>query len=221
VLHRLIRAALPAAADVLDCACGIGTQAIGLARLGYRVRGTDVSPGAVERARAEAARARVELAVQQADFRDLSAVPGVYDAVLCCDNALPHLLSPPEVVAALRAMRGKLRPAGLLVVTLRDFDAALAARPPLAPPLVLDGPPRRVVVRLHDWHATEPWYDVRYLLLTEATGGWTVVERRSRYRALTRHELEHAAAEAGFVDVAWPDDRVVGDQLVFTARAGR
>jgi hypothetical protein len=34
-LDALIRGALPAAADVLDCSCGIGTQAIGLARIGY------------------------------------------------------------------------------------------------------------------------------------------------------------------------------------------
>jgi len=37
--------------DVLDCACGIGTQSLGLARLGYRVTGSDLSAGAVWRAR--------------------------------------------------------------------------------------------------------------------------------------------------------------------------
>ncbi len=31
------------ASRVLDCACGIGTQALGLAALGYEVTGTDVS----------------------------------------------------------------------------------------------------------------------------------------------------------------------------------
>lgn len=31
-------------ADVLDCACGIGTQAIGLALRGHRVTGTDLTP---------------------------------------------------------------------------------------------------------------------------------------------------------------------------------
>ncbi len=30
--------------EVLDCSCGIGTQAIGLAMRGYRVTGTDLSP---------------------------------------------------------------------------------------------------------------------------------------------------------------------------------
>src|SRR5690606_40918171 len=34
---------------ILDCACGIGTQAIGLALAGYSVYGTDLSPEAIER----------------------------------------------------------------------------------------------------------------------------------------------------------------------------
>ena len=55
-LDALIRDALDDAGDVLDCSCGIGTQAIGLARRGYRVTGTDISPGAIERARREARR---------------------------------------------------------------------------------------------------------------------------------------------------------------------
>jgi 2-polyprenyl-3-methyl-5-hydroxy-6-metoxy-1,4-benzoquinol methylase len=46
-LDRLIRDVLPDGRSVLDCSCGIGTQAIGLARLGYRVTGTDVSAGEI------------------------------------------------------------------------------------------------------------------------------------------------------------------------------
>ena len=32
-------------ASVLDCACGIGTQAIGLASIGYHVTASDISEG--------------------------------------------------------------------------------------------------------------------------------------------------------------------------------
>ena len=53
VLEWVIRRTLPGARDVLDCSCGIGTQAIGLARRGFRVHGTDASPRSIERARAE------------------------------------------------------------------------------------------------------------------------------------------------------------------------
>ena len=36
--------------SILDCSCGIGTQAIGLALLGHRLTATDLSPRSIERA---------------------------------------------------------------------------------------------------------------------------------------------------------------------------
>ncbi len=41
---------------ILDCACGIGTQAVGLAKVGFRVTGTDFSARAIERARGSSSR---------------------------------------------------------------------------------------------------------------------------------------------------------------------
>ena len=86
-LDDLIRDLLPDARSVLDCSCGIGTQAIGLAKLGYRVVGTDISAGEIERARREAQRFGVEASFFTADFRDLSAIEGAFDVVISCDNA--------------------------------------------------------------------------------------------------------------------------------------
>jgi 2-polyprenyl-3-methyl-5-hydroxy-6-metoxy-1,4-benzoquinol methylase len=44
------------ARTVLDVSCGIGTQALGLARRGFTVTASDLSAGAVARARDEARR---------------------------------------------------------------------------------------------------------------------------------------------------------------------
>jgi glycine/sarcosine N-methyltransferase len=218
-LDRLIRASVPDARSVLDCACGIGTQVMGLAGRGYRVVGTDLSGGAVDRARHEARRVGVDAAFAVADFRDLSAIEGRFDVVLCCDNALPHLLNPADVATAMKQMRGKLNRAGLLIVTMRDFDRALRERPSIAPPVLLVGPPRRVLVRLHDWDEDHPVYTVRFIVLTERQDGWDVIEHTTRLRAITRTELAEAASAAGFDDVRWHRQvRVVGDQQVMTAR---
>src|SRR5215469_544091 len=67
-------------ARVLDCACGIGTQALGLAKAGFRVTGSDASTAAIARAQAEAGQRGLELPVFAADMRDLSGVPGEFDA---------------------------------------------------------------------------------------------------------------------------------------------
>ena len=45
---------------VLDCACGIGTQAIGLAALGYHVTASDISGGELAEAKKRAAENHVE-----------------------------------------------------------------------------------------------------------------------------------------------------------------
>ena len=202
------------AVDVLDCSCGIGTQAIGLALRGYRVVGTDASAGAIERARAEAARLGAPVDFAVADVRDLSGVGGEFDAVISCDNALPHLLDPADVVRALGQMRAKLREGGVAVVTMRDFDAALRDKPPVAPTVRVGD---RVLVRLHEWDGDE--YTVRYVILTDRDGSWDVAEHRTRYRAITRSELQQAARSAGFADASWSDHAVVGGQLTFVARA--
>ena len=81
-------------ASVLDCACGIGTQAIPLAALGYRVAASDLSAGALEEAKRRAAARNVGICFRQADFRALDAVfPERFDAVIAVDNALPHMLT--------------------------------------------------------------------------------------------------------------------------------
>jgi glycine/sarcosine N-methyltransferase len=206
-LARLIRAERPAAADVLDCSCGIGTQAIGLAREGFQVTGTDLSGAAIERARAESARLGADVRFAIADFRGLDVVGAMFDVVLSFDNALPHLLDDGDVLTALASMHARLRPGGLLVVSIRDYDAALSERPPVAPPLLIEGPPRRVVVRLHDWDGPDsPLYTVRFLVLTERDGDWSVEHHAGRYRALTRASLERAAAGSGFGALRWIRD---------------
>jgi glycine/sarcosine N-methyltransferase len=154
-IDRLIRSARPGARDILDCSCGIGTQAIGLAHRGYSVLGTYISERSIERARSEAARLGADLSFGIADFRDLVGVAGEFDVVLSLDNALPHLLDDDDIARALRAMRAKLRPSGLLLISTRDYDAALIDRPATARPLVVAGPPRRLVVRFHDWDAPD------------------------------------------------------------------
>src|SRR5579871_5909851 len=81
-------------ARILDAACRIGTQAIGLAQRGHSVTGSDLSAEAVARARAEAAKRKLAIPFYTADVRDLEEVPGkAFDAVLLADNALAHLQS--------------------------------------------------------------------------------------------------------------------------------
>src|SRR5215469_18477554 len=99
ILHRAC--GLTTTSTILDCACGIGTQSLGLAKLGFRVTGCDVSPRAVERARVEASQRGVELRLSVANMLHLDCLKdSEFDAVICMDNALPHLENAEELVQA-------------------------------------------------------------------------------------------------------------------------
>lgn len=210
-VDRLIRAARPDATDVLDCSCGIGTQAIGLARLGYRVCGTDISPRSIERARVEARRLGAELEFAVADFRDLAGVAGEFDVVISCDNALPHVLDDDGISKALQAMCSKLRPGGLLIISTRDFDRALIERPSDPQSTVIEGPPRRVFVRLHEWDGPDsPFFTVRFFVLTEDGDGWTFAHHCTRYRAISSAVLAGLVEAAGFSSARWLDSADTG-----------
>jgi methylase of polypeptide subunit release factors len=142
LLDTLIRARVPADAyplKVLDCACGIGTQAIGLAKQqGYRVSATDISTQALARAQREAERAKVSVTFAAADMRRLSdAVEGQFDVVIAFDNAIPHLLTDADLELAAHELRAKTRSGGLLLASIRDYDALLEERPEITSPRIL------------------------------------------------------------------------------------
>src|SRR6266849_3150869 len=78
---------LPGTARILDCACGIGTQALGLARLGFRMTGCDISPRSVERAQREASQRGLDIQFSVANMLDLKRFgDSQFDAVVCMDN---------------------------------------------------------------------------------------------------------------------------------------
>ena len=77
---------------ILDVSCGIVTQVLGLAAHGHRVVGSDLSPGAIARAQREARSRGLDVDLKVADMRRCDVEHGTgFDAVVCCDNSLPHL----------------------------------------------------------------------------------------------------------------------------------
>jgi SAM-dependent methyltransferase len=192
---------------VLDCSCGIGTQAIGLALHGHRVHGTDLSPAAVERARREAARLGATLTTEVADLRDLGALDvgdGAFDVVLSCDNAVPHLLTDEDLAQAAAGMYAKLRPDGLLVVSMRDYDQIIAEQPRAELPRVFDRPDgRQIAFQVWDWDPATPTYTLHQYIVRERAAGWETHHEATVYRALLREEWATIVQATGFRDVAW------------------
>lgn len=222
VLDKLIRSVMPQfPLTVLDCSCGIGTQAIGLAKRGYRVRATDLSPASVDRAKAAAQTFGVSLEFGTADLRSLQTdVNGEFDIVLSCDNAIPHLLSDADLQLAAKNLRAKLKPDGLLVVSIRDYDRAIEQKPRSTLPHAIDDTEgRRIVFQVWDWAREGNTYQVHHFILRQNPEGWQTHHYTTHYRALLRDELSQILNEAGFAEITWHLPEASGYyQPIVTAR---
>jgi len=206
VLDTLLRGELGAGDHrVLDCAAGIGTQLLGLSQHGHQVAGTDISAGALHRARSEAGRRRLPATLAVGDMRALPYADSAFDAVVCADNAVAHLLADGDLAKALVEMRRVLRDDGLLVLTLRDYDRLSAERPQVLPThLSHTGDGLVLTVPLCQWSDDGRRYLLRQLQVAELPdGGWETVERTVQCRAYGRAEVREAAECAGLDGVRW------------------
>lgn len=175
---------------ILDCSCGIGTQAIALALRGYDVTATDISPAEIRRAKDEANKRHLKIKFGVADFRQLATdVPGLFDVVISFDNALPHLLTDDDMKKAIKNIGEKLNPRGLFLASIRDYDVAIKEKPKTTTPNERrGGGVRRVIFQIWDWQRNSI-YKLHHFILKEKDARWTTEHRETKYRAWQRREL--------------------------------
>ncbi len=195
----------PGPYSLLDCTCGIGTQAIGLALQGHRVHASDLSPVSVEQARQEADGFGVAMGFSVADIRDLGAtLSQSFDAIISCDNAIAHCLSDDDLGAALASIKARLNPGGMLLLSLRDYNALLAEKLRFNNQHVQDRPDgRRVVFQLWDWAEDSRSYRNHQFLIKETNGNYEIKHFETQLRVLLQDEIVAAVQAAGYEEVRW------------------
>jgi len=188
---------------ILDCACGIGTQAIGFAKLGNHVTASDLSPAAVNRAAQEAALRGLNISFCVADMTSMPEImKGNFDVIAAMDNALPHL-SPHQLGRALRQIGSRLAQGGRFIASIRDYDQILKQRPTMQQPAFYGDPAeRRIVHQVWDWIDAER-YVVHLYITEESNHTWTTHHFVSEYRCIRRGDLSSELESAGFRHVQW------------------
>ena len=188
--------------SILDVACGIGTQALGLAALGHRVTASDISAAAVERAGREAQDRGLPIRFSVADMCQAAAHHREqFDLVIACDNAVPHLLTDEELVAAFGQFLACTRPGGGCLITVRDYDREERAGVQVKPYGVRDeGGVRYLLWQV--WEFRGPVYDLAMYFVADRGGpDCTARVMRSRYYAVGTDKLMELMRQAGFVQV--------------------
>jgi 2-polyprenyl-3-methyl-5-hydroxy-6-metoxy-1,4-benzoquinol methylase len=191
---------------ILDCACGIGTQAIGLATLGHQVVASDLSAAAIHRAQMEARHRNLNIQFFVADMTSLLEIAETnFDSVIAMDNALPHL-SATQLPGAITAIASKLKPNGLFLASIRDYDTLILEKPAIQKPAFYGASgERRIVHQVWDWtgNAENARYAMHLYITIESELGWKTQHFVSEYRCLLRHELSSVLSSAGFEDLQW------------------
>ncbi len=189
-------------------------HAVALAHKGYEVMGADLSARMIERARANADGAGVDVRFEAAGFGELALrFPppqagegqggGNFDALLCLGNSLPHLLTPESLATALADFAACLRPGGLLLIQNRNFDAVLARRERwMEPQSHREGAAEWLFLRFYDFQSNGTLTFNLVRLRRERAGDWSQQVISTRLWPLRQAELIAALAETGFDDIA-------------------
>jgi D-alanyl-D-alanine dipeptidase len=209
---------------ILDTACGTGMHAAAFHDWGYYVVGTDISAPMIEKSRENAGHREIEFI--QASFTELGKTEGLFDAVTCLGNSLPHVLSDEELDASLSNMFDALIPGGVAVIHQNNYDRILASQERFMPlahmPKAGDGS-EYLFLRFFDFRDDLLGFNV--ITLTKTKGEWTMSSEASTHRALTREMLCGRLEKTGFEVCgvyggypAEPFDKLASDNLIVVAR---
>lgn len=217
VLDEVIREFFGAATKrILDAACGIGTQSLGLAQLGYEVAASDISEIAIEHAKAEAAQRGLAITFGVADMRKLRehyAQP--FDLVIACDNAVPHLLRDEEILQAFEQFFHCTTAEGGCIISVRDYAAMERSGKKLTPRHAHQTREGHMLV-FDLWEFEGEFYNFTTYLVEDkgrATANTHVI-RGGRYYCVSVEKLEELLKQAGFAHVAVLRERYYQPLLV-------
>jgi SAM-dependent methyltransferase len=196
----------PEGVKVLDAACGSGFPALELHRMGYDVTCTDGSPPMLERFRATAQAAGIELGATVALWQELSSLYSEqFDVVICRGCSLTYAgtfdadVDPDRsaVEDSIKSFAGCLRPGGRLYIDVpREEDLGEeTAEWDEHPTRVIDGHQ----VDLRERITAEPAARLRrWEVELEIDDASLALERRSHY--MPHAELLEMMREAGLED---------------------
>lgn len=205
--------------SVLDCTCGTGLQAIGLAKLGYAVNACDTSEGMLRRARQNARQAGVRVRWLLADIGCLQkAVDGCFDAAISCGNSLSHLSTEADLQQALASMYRATSPGGWCLVDAGDYETMLRERPAGLYYRIAEVRGRPAV--FYDTRSYSGRTVTATFNLERQTGrGWKSEQFVMRLMAWHKDELHCSLVQAGYTDIE--DTSTPGKVELLARRPGR
>lgn len=207
---------------LVDVACGIGTQSIGLAKYGYRVSASDISSGEIDQAKREASRHQVDIRFLVGDMRQAWDVhQRQFDILIACDNAVPHLLTDEEILQAFQQFHKTIKDGGGCIISVRDYAQLERTQheKKFYPRRVQETETGQIVLfDIWDFYDADHYEITTYLVDDDTAHVKTRAIRGGKYYCVEIPTLEMLLLKAGFQDVMVLRERFFQPLLV--ARKG-
>ena len=184
---------LPRVETACDLACGSGTTALSLARLGIKTYAVDLSPAMCRLTREKAARAHLPVKVLHADMRSFR-LPEPVDLVTCEADALNHVPGKSGLQAVAKAVCHALRPGGYFFF---DVNNAPGFERYWSRDVCFEKPGVFVVMRNgHNRRADRAWSDIEWFIRDGRS--WRHYHERIEEVCWDSAEIDRALKAAGF-----------------------
>lgn len=189
---------LPSDAHVLDCSCGTGQLAVGLAGRGMEVAAADASEVMVRRTQELALEFAARVRTLRAAWEELPDHfdDGTFDVVFCVGNSLHHAEGAGGRLAALESMARLLGRGGRLVLTSRTWELVRArgSRLDIGDRLVRRN--GRDAVVIYRWETAPRWDEEHHIeiAIAQLDGGGSVIVR-SELLSCWPYRYDELAAE--------------------------
>lgn len=199
----------PSTKEVLDVGCGIGTQAIGLAELGYEISAADISEQELKQAKIESQQRNLTIDFRLGDMRRANEIfDQQFDLIIACDNCIPHLLTNADILTAFTSFSYALKENGGVLISVRDYEKINKEGKQIFPRHIhQDG--RKKTILFDVWEFDDQvYYMTTYVIEDDGTGPAKIQAiRGGKYFCIATSELETIFKKAGFSGVKTIRDR--------------
>ncbi|HEY6951760.1 MAG TPA: class I SAM-dependent methyltransferase [Bacteroidota bacterium] len=181
----------------LDAGCGTGFHSLLLAQLGVQMTAVDISPAMIVEARRHSQQMSIPIkAVERslANLRGLADSP--FDAVFSLGNTIAHILSNDELQLICGNFFGILRPQGILLLQLLNYDRILAGKERVQSVKEIDG---KTFVRFYDYNNDSLSFNI--LTIDRTGGGARQSMKTVQLKPLGSADLISRLASTGFSDI--------------------
>jgi len=192
-IEQLLALAAPPGKSVLDLCCGPGRHSVALAKRGFSVTGVDKTRFLLNKARARARAAKVQIEWVFRDMRDFVR-PDSFDLALSLFTSFGYFDDKAQDAAVLGHIFASLRPAGVFVIDVMGKERLAAIYQPTTSTVLPNG---ASLVQCHE--IIDDWTRVR--------NEWILI-RRGQAKSFpfdltiySGQELRDRLEGAGFVDV--------------------